>query len=363
MGDLGHKLKHGVHVMFVSSLVGANLATIALMWATCLSTELLPAVHPRLSQAGLLFPVFLGLDLLFVFVWLVVSWKWTFLPVLGMLSCWGYVRDYCPVNVGAEVPEGSYLVLSYNVANFVVDSTLNIYGEKAVEYIASSNADIICLQECPNSGARYRTLQHKMDSLGYNHKGKNGMCIYSKWPFVGKKVYDTSEKVGNGTFAWRVNIAGDTTLIINNHLQSNQISMEERDEYGAAIDSYDKDKMKSTGKLLLSRLANAASERAEQTDSVCSIIERNPGYGVILAGDLNDTPISYTYQRISDLLKSAYRESGNGLGFSFVRKGFPIRIDHIFVSHDLETFSTVVDDGVLGSDHRPILTRVYKSAK
>ena len=52
------KVKRGAHVMLVSIMAGANIATIILMWATCLSTLLPPAVHPRLSQAGLLFPVF-----------------------------------------------------------------------------------------------------------------------------------------------------------------------------------------------------------------------------------------------------------------------------------------------------------------
>lgn len=363
MHNLSSKIKHGAHVMLVSALVGANLATIALMWATCLSTYISPETYPRLSQAGLLFPVFLGLDMLFLFVWLVVSWRWMLLPVAGMLLCWGFVRDYCPINFNKETPSESYLVLSYNVANFVVDSINGIDGWKAIEYIADSKADIVCLQECPKSGAVFKALSEKMEALGYHEKGKNGICIFSKWPFVGKLVYETPGGVSNGTYAWKVNMSGDTTLIINNHLQSNQISPEERKEYGNALESYDKDKMKSSGKLLLSRLANAAAERAEQTDSVCNIIESNSKYSIILAGDLNDTPISHTYQSFSNLLKGAFMESGNGLGFSFIRKGFPVRIDHIFVSDNLETCSTYIDNNIHASDHRPILTRVYKSAK
>ena len=78
---------------------------------------------------------------------------------------------------------------------------------------------------------------------------------------------------------------------------------------------------------------------------------------------MNDTPISYTFQRISRLLNNAFTESGNGIGISFNRKGFPVRIDHIFTSKDLKTHGTYVDGEIKSSDHCPIVTRVYKSVK
>ena len=51
-------------------LVGGNLVTIVLLWATVLSTYLPPDRFPRLSLLGLAFPVFLTADVVFVFVWL-----------------------------------------------------------------------------------------------------------------------------------------------------------------------------------------------------------------------------------------------------------------------------------------------------
>ena len=57
--SLKSRVRHGAHMMLVGILAGANMATILLMWASCLSTYLSPAMHPRLSQAGLLFPIFL----------------------------------------------------------------------------------------------------------------------------------------------------------------------------------------------------------------------------------------------------------------------------------------------------------------
>ncbi|MBR6698847.1 MAG: endonuclease/exonuclease/phosphatase family protein [Bacteroidaceae bacterium] len=363
MENIGPKIRHGAHIMLVSIMAGANIATILLLWTACLSTLLSPGIHPRLSQAGLLFPVFLSLDLLFMAVWLVVSWKWALLPIIGILGCWGYVRDYCPVNFAKEKPEGGFHIMSYNVSNFAVDSANNLDGWKVMQYVAESNADIICLQECARSEKAYAAMEHKLDSLGYEIKGKDGMYIISKWPFVGEKVYSTSKDYSNGSYAWMIDLDGDTVLVINNHLQSNLISPEEKQQYGNALASYDKDKMESSGRILLSRLSHAASERETQTDSLCNLLRRYSGHTIIHAGDHNDTPVSNTCRRISKLLKNAFTESGNGLGISFASKGFPVRIDHIYVSDDLKTHSTFIDTKAYGSDHRPIHTWVYKSAK
>lgn len=363
MENIGSKIKHGAHIMLVSILVGANAATILLLWATCLSTMLSPTLHPRLSQAGLLFPVFLTFDLLFIVVWGIVSWKWIVLPIIGVLGCWGYVRDYCPVNLSKETQEVGFHIMSYNVSNFAVDSANDLDGWKVMQYVTESNADIIFLQECAKAGKAYAAMEHKFDSLGYDIKGKDGMYIISKWPFVGKNVFSTTTNFSNGSYAWMIDINGDTILAINNHLQSNLISPEEKQQYGNALTSYDKDKMESSGRILLSRLSHAASERETQTDSLCNLIKRHSHYSIIHAGDHNDTPISNTCQRISKLLKNAYTESGNGLGISFAVKGFPVRIDHIYVSNNLKTHSTFIDTEAYGSDHRPIHTWVYKSAK
>lgn len=357
------KVKHGAQVMLISIMAGANIATIILMWATCFSTLLSPAIHPRLSQAGLLFPVFLGLDILFILVWVIVSWKWIALPIIGILGCWNYTREYCPFNPFDNTPMESYKILSFNVASLSSDSANGFNGKKSVEYIAKSDADIVFLQECPKSGTVFSSLKHKMDSLGYKVLHDGGLRIFSKWPFIGKPVYSRSLSFGNGSFACLINLDGDTTLLINNHLQSNAISPEEKSAYGDAIEQYDKEKMKASGRVLLSRLSTAASKRAEQADTVCALIKRYNKHQIIAAGDMNDTPISYTYQKITGLLNNAFAESGNGLGISYSQKGFPVRIDHIFVSNNLATHSTHIDNNIHSSDHLPIVTRVYKSAK
>jgi endonuclease/exonuclease/phosphatase family metal-dependent hydrolase len=121
--------------------------------------------------------------------------------------------------------------------------------------------------------------------------------------------------------------------------------------------------MEASGRILLSRLSQAAAKRSRQTDIVCSLVDKYKDYGIIIAGDFNDTPISNTYQRISKTMKCAFRDSGNGVGISFSLKGFPVRIDHIFVSKEMKTSSTIVDNKIESSDHHPIITHISNYAK
>jgi hypothetical protein len=180
---------------------------------------------------------------------------------------------------------------------------------------------------------------------------------------VGENLYVDAQTNGNGTFACMVDIKGDTVVLINNHLKSNAITEKEKDDYNEALGFHDKNKVKASGRVLLSRLSHATVQRAEQTDSLCNLIRKYQHYDMIVCGDMNDTPISYTYQQISNLLNNAYEESGTGLGISFNRKGFPVRIDHIFTSNGLKSARTFVNAKISSSDHRPIITNIYKSPK
>ncbi|MBR5575933.1 MAG: endonuclease/exonuclease/phosphatase family protein [Bacteroidaceae bacterium] len=282
---------------------------------------------------------------------------------MGIIFCWNYVRDYCPINLQKKVPESACKIMSYNVVGFNDDEENGLDGYKTIEYISKNNADIIFLQECPSGGKKYLELAKRMTDSGYNVKANGQLRIYSKLPFVGETIYSESKKKGNGTFACMVEIKGDTVVLINNHLESNSITEKEKDDYSEALGFHDKDKVKASGRVLLSRLSLAATKRAEQTDSLCSLIRKYERYDMIVCGDMNDTPISYTYQQIANLLKNAYEESGTGLGISFNRKGFPVRIDHIFTSKGLKSARTFVNSKISSSDHRPIITNIYKNTE
>ena len=79
---------------------------------------------------------------------------------------------------------------------------------------------------------------------------------------------------------------------------------------------------------------------------------------VIVCGDFNDTPVSYTHHAFNQILKDAFVEAGNGLGISYNRNRMYVRIDHILTSKDMEVHDCQVDKSIKASDHYPIWCHV-----
>jgi endonuclease/exonuclease/phosphatase family metal-dependent hydrolase len=99
-------------------------------------------------------------------------------------------------------------------------------------------------------------------------------------------------------------------------------------------------------------LKQGFARRAEQAIVVKEHINSSP-YPVIVCGDFNDTPISYSYRKIRKGLKDAFVESGSGAGFTYKGKYPPNRIDYILFDDRLSS-SGYISDRVKYSDHYPI---------
>ena len=76
--------------------------------------------------------------------------------------------------------------------------------------------------------------------------------------------------------------------------------------------------------------------------------------GIIVCGDFNDSPISYTHRVVGEGLNDAFVESGNGFGISYNQNHFYFRIDNILLSKNLKSYRCTVDNTIKSSDHYPI---------
>ena len=76
------------------------------------------------------------------------------------------------------------------------------------------------------------------------------------------------------------------------------------------------------------------SKRSLQAQLVKSYINKSP-YPVIVAGDFNDTPVSYTYGKIRKGLNDSFVTSGYGAGFTYKGNYPPNRIDYILYDNNL----------------------------
>jgi hypothetical protein len=182
-------------------------------------------------------------------------------------------------------------------------------------------------------------------------------CI-SKYPILSLKNV-TFPETGNGYSVYTLDVKGDTITLFNCHLQSFGLNDDDKILYEEIL-SHPKENLRTSGtKGLLKKLGEANAKRSVQADSLALHIERALGDGptprtVIVCGDFNDSPISYTHYRVSRRLKDAHTLSGNGFGFSYNRNKMFFRIDHILASPNLKPYRCKVDRSIKESDHYPI---------
>lgn len=357
----------------VHFFVGANVMAAILLLSCGLSSTLSPAEHPRLALFCLGFPLLLVVNVAFVFFWLIFQAKKVWIALAGLLCSGSYISSYCPLNIPSKAPEGALKLLTYNTKSFG-NSKIDENGHNAVlDYLLQSGADIICLQEAlPGYDLKIKDIDKQLSENGYygidfdkadsDGELRGDQRIYSKLPILSAESV-VGASAGNGVLAARLLYDNDTILLLNNHLESYRLTMEDKQHYKEILKEPEGEKTEENSKALLNKMTNVSKLRGPQVDSVLQYIKASGAEAVISCGDFNDSPVSYPCHKLSECLKDAYKESGNGLGFSYVDKGFYFRIDHIFVSDYWQTYDTHIDKTITASDHYPMITYLRKCKK
>jgi len=100
-------------------------------------------------------------------------------------------------------------------------------------------------------------------------------------------------------------------------------------------------------------MSENAKKRANQVDLLYQIIDTTK-HAIIVCGDFNDTPTSYTYYRMKEKLEDGFQSAGSGFESTFRYLHRFLRIDYIFHSKELtgRKYSTPSFDF---SDHNPVI--------
>ena len=100
------------------------------------------------------------------------------------------------------------------------------------------------------------------------------------------------------------------------------------------------------------RLKRSFKKRAFQVGVIKEHMEKSP-YPIVVCGDFNDTPNSFSYQKIFRGLSDSFLQKGNGFGSTFIGNIPFLRIDYILHSPDLTIQSFTTHKAKL-SDHKAI---------
>lgn len=351
-------MKKQIKYTFISTFIAINLVMIMAMIFCAYSSYLSPHKHPNVSYFGMAFPIMLVINLVFVPFWLIVKRKFIFIPLAGLMSCIGAIRSYCPINLFNSEEGADIKFISYNVFQ-MGDTTYNkIPSENPILlYLMEQNADIICLQE-----ANHIDYEGNLDTLRtiypYFEKQNtynNTMGILSKYPILDITDLDNDD-VRMRTVAYHIKVNEDTILVLNNHFESFKLLQDDKDSYKEIIEHPRSEDRNERVDSLLLKVINANSVRALQVDWLAEYIKgRNEKY-IILCGDFNDNPISYSHHKMTEVLNDAYTRAGNGPGWTYNRSSMFFRIDNILISESIKACKSYVDNSIDTSDHYPIIS-------
>lgn len=343
-------------------ILAVNAFFIGMLILTAYSPFFDPRIHPLASSLGLIFPIFLAINLCFLVFWIIINYRYAILPLVAFLICFPQIKTYIPMNFPTKsVPEGSIKFLSYNVMSF--GNLIKKDGENSIlNYLIKSEADIICLQEYNSSeNKKHLTEQDIKKALkaypyySIHPQRESGvqLACFSKFPILSAKSikYDSNY---NGSMRYVLKVNEDTITLINNHLESNKLTKEDRGIYEDMIKDPNAKKVKSGLRQLVRKFAEASEIRASQVDSVANVIASSKYPTIIACGDFNDVSISYTHRILTQQLEDAFTQSGRGLGISYNQNKFFFRIDNILFSPNLKAYNCTVDRSIKDSDHYPI---------
>ena len=354
----------------VQMIAGANVATVILMLLVGYSDRLNPADHPMLSTMGMVFPFFVLANIAFLLFWLLFKWRMIWIPVLGFVCAYVPISIYMPLNARQNIPDGALKLISYNVCCYGGNYKYEQGFETVLEYLVQENPDIICLQEDADTWRRYvfRDYQKHWNYndtivIANNPNSYNALGIHTRFPIIKRERIEYASRA-NGSAAWWLKMGNDTLVVVNNHFESCHLNNDDRAQYRQIIrGEMSRDSARSESKALLIKLAEANATRSNQIRAVLRYVEEHKQYPIIVCGDFNDNPLSYSRHAMADRLTDCFRESGRGVGLSYNQKAFYFRIDHIFCSQQLQPYNCKVDDKMDASDHYPMLCWLKMAGK
>lgn len=350
-------------------LFSADALALLLLLIASFSDQISPFRSVLASYTGLFFPFIVIANLLFFILFLLFQkWKIVGINLVVLLICSGAIRSYFPINPKEkEIPEDAISILTYNTMMFARKKHTAKNPNPILEYILKSDADIVCMQEFGATrkengqtlsmrellGALKKYPYHFVQELSYIYKSeKYGVAIFSRFPITSVKKIDYESRY-NGSVWAELDINGKRVTLINNHLESNKLSEEERNEYYQLTKEVGSQALNSFTKMMHKRLTPAFKARALQAQIISKVIEEDKNNYMIVCGDFNDTPISYARRKIKGNLKDAFVESGAGLGVTYNKYRFLFRIDYILHSQNIRSYNCTVGK-LKDSDHYPV---------
>ncbi len=323
------------------------------------------------SFLGLGFPYLFIVNFCFAIFWLLQKKWWFLISIFALLFNFNNLQNSLAWSSekSFSASDSSILkVMSFNVRVFDLyeynPQKNNVENE--ISLLKKEHPQILCIQEFYTSESPKQTIYnmlsrlqkeagykyfHFYNSLTLRNTDHWGIAVFSDFEINQSVDIDFGKRTENEACYCDINIHHKTYRIVNTHLQS--VYFGKRDYTYLDNLKLEDDEDMNAGKRILRKLKRGFVRRAQQAETVANIVAQSP-YPIILCGDFNDTPASYSYHTISNNLQDAFLVSSNGIGTTYISR-FPfLRIDYLMTDKNISPVKFKTLNEQILSDHYPI---------
>ena len=318
---------------------------------------------------GLAFPYLALANIGFAFFWF---WQLKSQFLLSTIVAFaGFGQYFNIVQLSFEKQkdtEKNFHILSHNLRAFGLNGPKfeTSTGRKIFKFYRDHRADIFCFQEffdTQNNNFAPLDSMRKMMKTEYEHikysvhfrGNKFGLATFSKYPIVDTGTVNMPGQGTNMCIYSDIKIGTLVYRIYNMHLASIHFKEEEYKYIETIAEQTNEGHVKGATNLM-SKISNAFEKRAIQAEIIAKHISKSP-YPVVICGDFNDMPYSYTYGVLAKNKVDAFQYKGNGFGATYNGKIPNLRIDYILLPENTDVFKFKIFKEDL-SDHYPQMATV-----
>ena len=354
------------NLFFVRCTLYLNYVFVLAIVLAYLSSFIDPNLYWGFSFFGLSYPLLVIANLIFILIWIYLRQAYFLLSLFIILIGYSHIGKYIQFSNSDsdDSKKNAINIISYNVQNFSKDNS-GIFDkdvqEKTFQFLEEQNADIVCIQEYSYTGeniyASHAQLKDRLEANNYFYEsyfkpGQGrvvGLVSFSRYPIVGKGIFELEAMRKFGIYT-DLKIAEDTIRLYNIHLESIRLNAD--DYLYLTNTSSDQSDYKGDTRKIVRKIRMAFMKRANQVNLLNKHIQESP-YPVVICGDFNDTPVSYTYHQIASKYQDAFVCNGSGLGNTLIGKLPAFRIDYVLYDKSFTTLS-YEEMNIKLSDHFPL---------
>jgi len=316
------------------------------------------------ALAGLGFPYFWMVNAFLLLLLLILRKRFEIIVVLTtLIITTPLITRYFSVNLKGNPKTAIYSIFDLNTFGLRKPFTKSdqlAYQDSLNQYLNRNKYTIACFQEYPIKGSKHAPFYKKlMDELEYPYKALSEydpdekatqyiLLIASQYPVLNQQTL-YFEGLPFAMYA-DIKFPEKVIRVYTAHMMSVKLTGEKKVlmlDKGESLRG-----IVNHVKIAVEKLIIAFAKREQQCRIIRESID-NSNFPVILAGDFNDTPVSYTYHQLGHNLKNASDFSFTGLKKTYRLSKFPLQIDYIL--HDNSINSSGYQKMSLGfSDHYAI---------